>query len=168
MTATDNHPFWIEKLRAWIPARQLQSGMRLQTSTGTYVQVSATIQLITLRQRLHNISAESPHTYHVAVGDADALVHNASPDPAVSRLPDLTGMTQPQADAVLSRYGFELHSISEIGAYATHKSPDGHGSKVSVRLADGHKSRSTVIDNGPNDKNGNRTLSHNTGENFKC
>ncbi|MEU0571139.1 polymorphic toxin-type HINT domain-containing protein [Nonomuraea sp. NPDC005983] len=39
--ATDDHPFWVPALRAWIAATDLQPGVWLQTGAGTHVQVSA-------------------------------------------------------------------------------------------------------------------------------
>ncbi|MEV8631248.1 RHS repeat-associated core domain-containing protein [Streptosporangium sp. NPDC051023] len=174
ITATDNHPFWVETLRAWLPAGHLRPGMWLRTSAGAHVQVTTTTRLTPLQQRVHNLSVESPHTYYVVIGEVEVLVHNASPDPAVSKLPSLAGMTQAQADAILKQNGFELSAISESGAYATYKAPD--KSIVTIRLSDGRVTRTSKIETGPNEKNrtqrwdqnGNPILEHGHGENLKC
>ncbi|MFF5210866.1 polymorphic toxin-type HINT domain-containing protein [Streptosporangium sp. NPDC000396] len=76
ITATNNHPFWVEKLRTWVPAEQLKPGMWLRTSSGTYVQVSATIQWTVPHQHVHNLTVEDLHTYYVLAGETPVLVHN--------------------------------------------------------------------------------------------
>ncbi|WP_176955652.1 LamG-like jellyroll fold domain-containing protein [Sinosporangium album] len=75
LTATGNHPFWVPELREWLPASQLKPGMLLQTSAGTYAQV-ATVETRTARQRVHNLTVDDLHTYHVVAGDRAVLVHN--------------------------------------------------------------------------------------------
>ncbi|MFB9472057.1 polymorphic toxin-type HINT domain-containing protein [Nonomuraea salmonea] len=75
ITATDNHPFWVPKRKAWLTAGALQSGMWLQTSAGTYVQITA-IAHRTATQRVHNLTVEDLHTYHVVAGSQAILVHN--------------------------------------------------------------------------------------------
>ncbi|MEU8271717.1 RHS repeat-associated core domain-containing protein [Sphaerisporangium sp. NPDC049002] len=75
LTATDGHPFWLPKLRQWLTAGQLEPGMWLQTSAGTYVQITA-LKRWTTHQRVHNLTIEGLHTYHVIAGDQAVLVHN--------------------------------------------------------------------------------------------
>lgn len=41
VVATDGHPFWVPDARAWVDAGDLQPGQWLQTSAGTWVQVTA-------------------------------------------------------------------------------------------------------------------------------
>jgi hypothetical protein len=41
ITATDNHPFWVEDFGGWIDAGNLHPGDLLRTSSGTYVQITA-------------------------------------------------------------------------------------------------------------------------------
>ncbi|GAA3137931.1 polymorphic toxin-type HINT domain-containing protein [Nonomuraea salmonea] len=89
ITATDNHPFWVPKRKAWLTAGALQPGMWLQTSAGTYVQITA-IEHRTATQRVHNLTVEDFHTYHVVAGDQDVLVHNSTPpDPNVGTYSEL-------------------------------------------------------------------------------
>ncbi|MEV4806621.1 polymorphic toxin-type HINT domain-containing protein, partial [Nonomuraea sp. NPDC049421] len=75
ITATDNHPFWVPKRKAWLTAGALQPGMWLQTSAGTYVQITA-IAHRTATQRVHNLTVQDLHTYHVVAGSQAILVHN--------------------------------------------------------------------------------------------
>ncbi|MFI7643439.1 polymorphic toxin-type HINT domain-containing protein [Nonomuraea sp. NPDC049400] len=79
ITATDNHPFWAPALRKWLDAGQLQPGMWLQTSAGTYVQTVA-VQAWTASTRVHNLTVGELHTYHVVAGDQAILVHNDGGD----------------------------------------------------------------------------------------
>ncbi|MFC4120496.1 polymorphic toxin-type HINT domain-containing protein [Nonomuraea zeae] len=80
VVATDNHPFWVPALKTWLPASELRPGMWLRTSAGTLVQVSAVETEQRDSQRVHNLSVDGPHTYHVVQGGTDVLVHN-SPRP---------------------------------------------------------------------------------------
>ncbi|MEU7900306.1 LamG-like jellyroll fold domain-containing protein [Nonomuraea sp. NPDC049152] len=78
VTATAGHPFWVPSLREWIDAGDLRPGQWLQTSAGTWVQVDS-VRRWTASQRVYNLSVADIHTYHVAVGDANVLVHNTTP-----------------------------------------------------------------------------------------
>ncbi|NUW41369.1 RHS repeat-associated core domain-containing protein [Nonomuraea rhodomycinica] len=78
IVATGNHPFWIPALKVWIPAGQLQPGMWLQTAAGTYVQITAIASRTAVR-RVHNLTIDAAHTYHVVAGDQAILVHNDNP-----------------------------------------------------------------------------------------
>ncbi|MBB5132453.1 RHS repeat-associated protein [Thermocatellispora tengchongensis] len=78
ITATDEHPFWVPDLREWVPAGQLDKGTWLQTSAGTYVQITA-VKEWTATQRVHNLTIYDLHTYHVVAGDQAVLVHNTTP-----------------------------------------------------------------------------------------
>lgn len=95
-------------------------------------------------------------------------MHNDNGAPNVARLPDLSGLSQTEADGVLTSRGFDLQAISD--KYATYRSGD--GSKLTIRLGDGRVTRTSVVDPGPNqknwaqrwDQNGNKTSSHDHGE----
>jgi hypothetical protein len=110
----------------------------------------------------------------IMVGGLSVLVHNSSePVPDSAQVPDLTGMTQTEADNILSDNGFRLQAISP-GGYATYVGAD--GSKITIRLGDGRVTRTSIVDAGPNAKNypqrwgpdGQPTDSHDTGENLSC
>ncbi|WP_329428677.1 polymorphic toxin-type HINT domain-containing protein [Streptosporangium sp. NBC_01495] len=75
VVATDGHPFWVPDLRKWVTAGELLPGMLLRTSAGTYVQLTA-IKKWTATQRVHNLTIDGLHTYHVIAGDQAILVHN--------------------------------------------------------------------------------------------
>ncbi|MWA07608.1 hypothetical protein F8568_046330 [Actinomadura sp. LD22] len=75
--ATDTHPFWVGgDLNTWINATDLQPGMWLRTSAGTYVQVTATKHWTTHHQSVHNLTIANLHTYYVEAGATQVLVHN--------------------------------------------------------------------------------------------
>ncbi|MEU0482250.1 polymorphic toxin-type HINT domain-containing protein [Streptosporangium sp. NPDC006013] len=80
ITATDIHPFWVPSLREWVDASELQPGMWLQTSAGTHVQITA-IKKWTAPQRVHNLTVDDIHTYHVLAGNQAVLVHNCNRHP---------------------------------------------------------------------------------------
>ncbi|GGV19489.1 hypothetical protein GCM10010182_46340 [Actinomadura cremea] len=77
VVATDTHPFWVAgDISAWVEAADLQPGMWLRTSAGTYVQITAT-KTWTQSQRVYNLTIAIDHTYYVLAGNASTLVHNA-------------------------------------------------------------------------------------------
>ncbi|MFD3686985.1 RHS repeat-associated core domain-containing protein [Nocardiopsis sp. NPDC058631] len=76
IVATDEHPFWVPELDAWVDAADLVPGMWLQSSAGTLVQVTGT-ESWTQPATVHNLTVQGIHTYHVVVGDLDVLSHNA-------------------------------------------------------------------------------------------
>lgn len=76
VVATDGHPFWIPELGEWVDAVDLAPGMWLQTSAGTWVQVS-TVEVDTRSATVRNLTVQGVHTYHAAAGDAAVLVHNS-------------------------------------------------------------------------------------------
>src|SRR5690606_38849921 len=76
VVATDAHPFWVPSLATWVAAIDLEPGTWLRTSAGTWVQVRAVAVRTAEAQRVHNLTVADLHTYYVAAGAADALVHN--------------------------------------------------------------------------------------------
>ncbi|MEU8217271.1 RHS repeat-associated core domain-containing protein [Micromonospora taraxaci] len=77
--ATDGHPFWVADLKEWVKATDLKPGQWLRTSAGTLVQVEA-VRPFTQQRRVHNLTVDGIHTYHVLAGAATALVHNCGAD----------------------------------------------------------------------------------------
>ncbi|WP_439673372.1 DddA-like double-stranded DNA deaminase toxin [Embleya sp. MST-111070] len=75
VVATTNHPFWVPDLKQWVYAGDLKPGQWLQTASGTWVQVSA-VRIHTKRQRTHDLTVDTDHTYHVLAGTTPVLVHN--------------------------------------------------------------------------------------------
>ncbi|MEV0754584.1 LamG-like jellyroll fold domain-containing protein [Streptosporangium sp. NPDC050280] len=78
VVATDGHPFWVPDLRKWVKAGELQPGMLLRTSAGTYIQLTA-VKKWTAPQRVHNLTVDGLHTYHVVAGNQAILAHNDDP-----------------------------------------------------------------------------------------
>jgi hypothetical protein len=78
VTATDEHPFWLAELEGWVAAIDLRSGAWLQTSAGTWVQITAVTQR-TQPTRVHNLTVDGIHTYYVLAGNTPVLVHNDDP-----------------------------------------------------------------------------------------
>ncbi|MFD1659320.1 ricin-type beta-trefoil lectin domain protein [Streptomyces caeni] len=77
VTATDGHPFWVPELRAWIKATDLKAGQWLQTSAGTYVQITAIERRTAQDATVNNLTVSDVHTYYVLAGATPVLVHNA-------------------------------------------------------------------------------------------
>ncbi|WP_223190923.1 polymorphic toxin-type HINT domain-containing protein [Nonomuraea terrae] len=134
ITATDNHPFWVPALHAWLTAGQLQPGMWLQTGAGTYVQITA-VQAWTAAQQVHNLTVDDLHTYYVLAGATPVLVHNDNKNdqcgtPKGSARPDgqvvfaghggwsfLNGWTRVPEGTSLAVYGEKGHSISDFTGF---------------------------------------------------
>ncbi|MGW2240687.1 RHS repeat-associated core domain-containing protein [Streptomyces sp. NPDC001759] len=77
LTATDGHPFWTPQLHQWVEAGDLTAGQWLQTSSGTWVQITA-IRHHTQQTSVYNLTIDGLHTYYAGHGQA-VLVHNAEP-----------------------------------------------------------------------------------------
>ncbi|MFD8970685.1 RHS repeat-associated core domain-containing protein [Streptomyces sp. NPDC059568] len=77
LTATDGHPFWVPALREWVEAAKLQPGQWLQTSTGTWTQITAVTHR-TQKATVNNLTVDDLHTYYVLAGQTPALVHNCN------------------------------------------------------------------------------------------
>ncbi|MFE0824140.1 RHS repeat-associated core domain-containing protein [Streptomyces sp. NPDC058847] len=75
LTATDGHPFWVPQFREWIEAGDLAPGQWLQTSAGTWVQITSTGHR-TQSVSVHNLTVEDLHTYYALAGATAVLVHN--------------------------------------------------------------------------------------------
>ncbi|MFF3159631.1 polymorphic toxin-type HINT domain-containing protein [Streptomyces sp. NPDC057910] len=77
VTATDGHPFWAPALHKWLTAAELKAGQWLQTSSGTWTQVSASHHH-TQTTTVYNLTVGDVHTYYVLAGATPILVHNAN------------------------------------------------------------------------------------------
>jgi hypothetical protein len=74
---TDNHPFWSEDQRDFIPAGQLRQGERLRTRAGPARVVSVTKRPVSPGERVYNLEVHGGHVYEVT--SAGVLVHNTCP-----------------------------------------------------------------------------------------
>jgi RHS repeat-associated protein len=77
ITATGNHPFWLEKAHAWVEAKDLRAGDLLRTAASGYVRVSAT-RAWTEHRRVRNLTVADLHTYYVLAAATAVLVHNCN------------------------------------------------------------------------------------------
>ncbi|MFB9853184.1 polymorphic toxin-type HINT domain-containing protein [Micromonospora andamanensis] len=78
IVATDNHPFWAEKVRRWVEASDLRPGDLLRTPSGAEVQV-ASLRTWSQPQAVYNLTVADIHTYYVIAGRTPVLVHNCPP-----------------------------------------------------------------------------------------
>ncbi|WP_406177937.1 ricin-type beta-trefoil lectin domain protein [Streptomyces sp. NBC_00996] len=78
ITATDGHPIWVPALNKWVKATDLKSGEWLQTSAGTYVQITAIERWTAQTSTVHNLTVDDLHTYYVLAGATPVLVHNCN------------------------------------------------------------------------------------------
>ncbi|MFY1636231.1 ricin-type beta-trefoil lectin domain protein [Solwaraspora sp. WMMB335] len=83
VTATDGHPFWVPELNQWIDATDLQAGQWLQTSAGTWVQITAIHHWTVSQATVHNLTTSHTHTYHVLAGNQPVLTHNCGGEATV-------------------------------------------------------------------------------------
>ncbi|MFF8383440.1 RHS repeat-associated core domain-containing protein [Streptomyces kanasensis] len=75
LVSTTTHPFWVASEKRWIEAGDLKRGMTLRTADGDLVTVEHTRQF-EKRQRTHDLTITSIHTYYVLAGATPVLVHN--------------------------------------------------------------------------------------------
>jgi hypothetical protein len=125
VTATDGHPFWVPQLHAWIKATDLHAGQWLQTSAGTYVQITAIQRWSVPDSTVNNLTVSDLHTYYVLAGATPVLVHNcgaATEDDAVrahdraqelqSTRDDFPGANYKGTTAVIGVYNSDTRSVT--------------------------------------------------------
>ncbi|MGR8008752.1 polymorphic toxin-type HINT domain-containing protein [Streptomyces hypolithicus] len=67
ITSTSAHLFWLPDAGKWVKAQQLKPGMWLQTSSGTWIQITA-IDNSHRSERVHNLTVAGVHTYYALAG----------------------------------------------------------------------------------------------------
>ncbi|GAA4066043.1 RNase A-like domain-containing protein [Actinomadura miaoliensis] len=77
LTATANHPFWVAGSQDWIDAGRLVFGDMLVTPDGRRAMV-VDKRLRRQRQQVFNLTVDGLHTFYVAAGGDDLLVHNCT------------------------------------------------------------------------------------------
>ncbi|MEV8419182.1 polymorphic toxin-type HINT domain-containing protein [Streptomyces niveus] len=174
---TSKHPFWDATDRRWVPASKLTVGHTLTTASNERVTVEK-VRVVPGAADMYNLTVDDLHTYYVLAGDVAVLVHNDGDVPGVARIQNLNGMSLDDAHDHLEKNGYNLKSWSDgkggKGGCMTYQGGD--GSKITIRDTDGRVTRTSVIDNGPNkkngvqrwDQNGNKILSHDHGESVTC
>ncbi|MFC5053876.1 RHS repeat-associated core domain-containing protein [Saccharothrix xinjiangensis] len=75
LVATDEHPFWVESLRKWVHAEDLEPGYTFETADHRPATVTGT-RAFSPDRRVHNLTVDGLHTYYVGVGAAAVLTHN--------------------------------------------------------------------------------------------
>lgn len=75
VTATANHPFWVDSADAWTSAANLLPNQWVLTPADTPATITAT-EHHTATTRVHNLTIADIHTYYVIAGDTPVLVHN--------------------------------------------------------------------------------------------
>ncbi|MFD3549044.1 polymorphic toxin-type HINT domain-containing protein [Streptomyces sp. NPDC058655] len=118
LTATDGHPFWAPALNKWLKATDLTAGQWLQSSAGTWLQVTE-VKRWTQQKSVHNLTVASEHTYYVVAGTTPVLVHNCditmeeALDRAIAHVGD-----EAEAEVMISGSGgvqFMSVSIDDLG-----------------------------------------------------
>ncbi|MCP2331280.1 polymorphic toxin-type HINT domain-containing protein [Actinoalloteichus caeruleus] len=78
VTATDEHPFWVDDHGRWTHATDLTRGNTLLTPTGDHTTITHA-HTYPHHHRVHNLTINTIHTYYVLAGTTPVLVHNATP-----------------------------------------------------------------------------------------
>ncbi|MFE2601034.1 RHS repeat-associated core domain-containing protein [Streptomyces sp. NPDC059396] len=99
ITATDGHPFWVPELREWVPAAKLTPSQWLQTSTGTWTQITAVAHR-TQKASVNNLTVDDLHTYYVLAGATPVLVHNCG-----EATETVAGSGRPDGQTVFAGHG---------------------------------------------------------------
>ncbi|WP_374119504.1 polymorphic toxin-type HINT domain-containing protein [Streptomyces sp. RKAG290] len=76
LTATDGHPSWVPRTPPMGRGGDLKAGQWLQTSAGTWVQVTA-VKNKTGSTAVYNLTVDDLHTCYVLAEATPVLVHNA-------------------------------------------------------------------------------------------
>ncbi|MEU5942367.1 polymorphic toxin-type HINT domain-containing protein [Micromonospora sp. NPDC047548] len=118
---TQNHPFWSVSRGDWIEASQLKVGERLLAADGRQATVREVVSY-TGNQKMHDLTVESTHTYHVVVGGSPILVHNSS---AYACEVKISRATHPESaqhieDAQAAGHP-DIVTINRAGAYQNRK-----------------------------------------------
>ncbi|WP_173142651.1 polymorphic toxin-type HINT domain-containing protein [Kibdelosporangium persicum] len=139
LEATDWHPIWVVDLNAWIPIVNITAGSWLQTSAGTWVQVTA-VRHYTNHTPAHDLTVDDIHTYHVLAGATSVLVHNCGSDgPAFGEACTCSD------DQVFVRRGTSWESTGRLEKQAeaaeNNSKPFGHGVSVTTPESNARLSR---------------------------
>ncbi|MGW4115107.1 RHS repeat-associated core domain-containing protein [Actinosynnema sp. NPDC004786] len=79
ITATDNHPIWVDDRGRWVDAGDVVAGDLLTSPDGTTHTMLST-RAWPLVAQVHNLTVSGISTYYVLAGDTPVLVHNCGPD----------------------------------------------------------------------------------------
>ncbi|WP_189709042.1 polymorphic toxin-type HINT domain-containing protein [Streptomyces phaeofaciens] len=133
LVSTTTHPFWVDSEKAWIEAGDLEPGMRLHTSDGGSVTLTA-IRSFDERQRTHDLTVSDVHTYYVQAGNIPVLVHNCGDTPPGVECNCAPGTGTGPADAPIRHAG--PWTRGDIGGGAHGVRPKHLGDKIEIHHAD--------------------------------
>ncbi|WP_329404853.1 polymorphic toxin-type HINT domain-containing protein [Streptomyces melanogenes] len=119
LTATREHPFWVESEHRWVVAGELAPSMTLLTDDGTAASVQSS-RSYSKHARTYNLTVADVHTYYVLAGSTPVLVHNTcGPDLGDSWKPKPasqvcgTGGCEKVADHIQSVIGGDIMRITD-------------------------------------------------------
>ncbi|UVS82253.1 polymorphic toxin-type HINT domain-containing protein [Actinokineospora sp. UTMC 2448] len=99
ITATDEHPFWVESLQKWVHAEDLKPGYTFKTADHRPATVAG-VRPLSERRQVYNLTVDDLHTYYVSTVGANApigvLVHNDDDHGEVCRRPGLSAKRHAQ------------------------------------------------------------------------
>lgn len=113
ITSTDSHPYWVENRKRWIDASDLRVGDSLRTPVGSVVEVADRNSWVGL-EVAYDLTVDDLHTYYVAAGSNDLLVHNTDSEcpvwvqQAFDRLPTYTRTGDKTVGEIRDQYGFVI------------------------------------------------------------
>ncbi|WP_328895874.1 polymorphic toxin-type HINT domain-containing protein [Streptomyces sp. NBC_00236] len=122
LTATDTHPFWLVNEGRWADAGRIAAGDALRLSDGGALAVTG-VSRYTLRQRTHDLTVDTTHTYYVAVGRGNVLVHNNDCGPKKRTPAELKKLAEENAQAARDYQDVFLDEVRRE-AKAKGKSPE--------------------------------------------
>jgi RHS repeat-associated protein len=134
LTATDWHPVWEPDLAKWVPIGNLKAGSWLQTSSGTWVQVTA-VRHYTGTGKVHDLTVDGVHSYHVVTGDVATLVHNCPSSVPGAPAPAAPGTGRVDYDPDIGSVGHSTMTVTNakgetVSAELVLPDWDGQGSPV--------------------------------------
>ncbi len=96
VATTEDHPFWNESDGEWQRADALDTGDLVVSADGELLEVDGLDWGSTRTTTAYNLTVDGIHTYYVAVGDDEVLVHNTCPGG-----PQLRGLTFDEVDGLI-------------------------------------------------------------------
>lgn len=111
LTATDNHPFWVESEHRWARAEDIRRGMTLRGAEGGALPV-VRVAHDEKPRRTYDLTVRGIHTYYVGVGGQAVLVHNNNGDC------NRNTVTRPQAEDIASYLGYTKTKRRSAGGAA--------------------------------------------------
>jgi RHS repeat-associated protein len=108
LTSTEEHRVWLPVENRWDEARDLEAGDHLLDSSGASVRVAAVATGLETWAKVHNLTVDDLHTYHVVVGATAVLVHNETscwkPQGRIDHIPTGWGDGRPNKKGIGTRW----------------------------------------------------------------